>query len=245
MRIITKTISALAALTAAVSCSAFAADAAVLGESGTAVRFDFNNELTEVTYVSDTMVCTVVLPENALPAGTYFFKAEEIADIELEEIFIESLPSGTNVDYMELIDLSFTDETGEEVSPENVLVRLSPARNRSYNSVFVYEKGGFTQLEADVTDGVAFVAPHCSRFVIAQLTMIGEAAVYEPDDSTRAVDDKKTDTAENNGAAPKPDSGDVKTGDNAYATTAVFSIMSLAALATAVVSVRLNKKNKG
>ena len=236
MRIKEKAVAAIAVMTAAVSLTAFTAGAAGLGASDeSAAEFEFNNEITEVTSVSDTMVCTVTLGEDSLPAGKYTFKAQVIADAELEDLFKASLSAGTNYDYMELIDLSFTDETGEEVSPQNVLVSISFAKNRMYNAVFIYEKGVFTPLTVDVSDGFTFTAPHCSRFVIAQLTMIGEPISSEIEDDD--AEKKPTDT----NSTPKPGTDTVNTGDNADTTAIAFTVLSVAALAAAVVAVKREK----
>ena len=244
MRIKEKLMAAMAVITAAVSCTAVSAGAVTLGKSDDTgeIVFEFNNKAIELTADGELNKFTIELSEDSFPAGKYSLAVNDFIDADYSATLKSVLPEGTNVEKEFAFSIRFWNEKGETVSPKNVTVNIQPYEDGFFNAVYLVDESGLIELDLTKTDdGYSFTTPHCSVFVMAQLTSIGEPASSEIEDISKTDDTKKpTDTNKNSTPAPADDN--VNTGDNADTTAAVFTVLSIVALMTAVAAVKRDKR---
>ena len=112
-------VSALAALTAAISISAVTVNANPLGESNLDFNFEVINGVATPApsveldgKVGMTLTVNAAIPDNALANGKYTFHAELLADEDLEALFVNEtvLASNQEIDYFDLLEINFKDE---------------------------------------------------------------------------------------------------------------------------------------
>ena len=106
-------VSALAALTAAISISAVTVNANPLGESNLDFNFEVINGVATPApsveldgKVGMTLTVNAAIPDNALANGKYTFHAELLADEDLENLFKTTtvLAENQEIDYYDVIN---------------------------------------------------------------------------------------------------------------------------------------------
>lgn len=242
-------VAALAVMTAAVSVSAVTASAVgKLGQSTQDVSFNVTaGEDATVTATLDgtvgmTLDVTAYLPAGSFTDGTYGFHAELVADQELEDAFVASLALSADqqLDYFDILDISFTTELGEGISPKrDVTLSFKTSKASAYNNVYIYNEDGTFTLIGDMDEALP---PHFSRFVIAAISD-RQPSEIEVDPTTSQTSNTPSQTS-TTPSQVTPGQQDVKTGDNGAATAVVFAVMAMAALGTSVVAVKAKKASK-
>ena len=151
-------VSALAALTAAISISAVTVNANPLGESNLDFNFEVINGVATPApsveldgKVGMTLTVNAAIPDNALANGKYTFHAELLADEDLENLFKTTtvLAENQEIDYFDLLEINFKDEAGTPVQPENVTLSFSTSKASGYNAVYMYDHGKFIKIYAE------------------------------------------------------------------------------------------------
>ena len=235
-------VSALAALTAAISISAVTVNANPLGESNLDFNFEVINGVATPApsveldgKVGMTLTVNAAIPDNALANGKYTFHAELLADEDLENLFKTTtvLAENQEIDYFDLLEINFKDEAGTPVQPENVTLSFSTSKASGYNAVYMYDHGKFIKI-GDMNEATPL---HFSKFVIASISTIEDtskdsAISVEPTSSQPSVQP----------SIVQP-STDVKTGDSAT-TAIVFAVMAVVALGTTAVALKSKKASK-
>lgn len=129
------------------------------------------------------------IPTGALQEGSYTFRAVSIADPDdwrrtndaLHFYYAINGMSTTALQELYAFDLSFFDENGTVVHPENVEITLNMffAGGCGYD-IFVEEADGtLTKLpHQDVYCGLAYTAPHFSKYIVAGY--LYESINYDP-----------------------------------------------------------------
>ena len=235
-------VSALAALTAAISISAVTVNANPLGESNLDFNFEVINGVATPApsveldgKVGMTLTVNASIPDNALANGKYTFHAELLADEDLEALFVNEtvLASNQEIDYFDLLEINFKDEAGNPVQPENVTLSFSTSKASGYNAVYMYDHGKFIKI-GDMNEATPL---QFSKFVIASIRTIEDTSKdseisVEPTSSQPSVQP----------SIVQP-STDVKTGDSAT-TAIVFAVMAVVALGTTAVALKSKKASK-
>ena len=235
-------VSALAALTAAISISAVTVNANPLGESNLDFNFEVINGVATPApsveldgKVGMTLTVNASIPDNALANGKYTFHAELLADEDLENLFKTTtvLAENQEIDYFDLLEINFKDEAGTPVQPENVTLSFSTSKASGYNAVYMYDHGKFIKI-GDMNEATPL---HFSKVVIASIKTVEESAKeseisVEPTSSQPSVQP----------SIVQP-STDVKTGDSAT-TAIVFAVMAVVALGTTAVALKSKKASK-
>ena len=235
-------VSALAALTAAISISAVTVNANPLGESNLDFNFEVINGVATPApsveldgKVGMTLTVNAAIPDNALANGKYTFHAELLADEDLENLFKTTtvLAENQEIDYFDLLEINFKDEAGTPVQPENVTLSFSTSKASGYNAVYMYDHGKFIKI-GDMNEATPL---HFSKVVIASIKTVEESAKeseisVEPTSSQPSVQP----------SIVQP-STDVKTGDSAT-TAIVFAVMAVVALGTTAVALKSKKASK-
>ncbi len=235
-------VSALAALTAAISISAVTVNANPLGESNLDFNFEVINGVATPApsveldgKVGMTLTVNASIPDNALANGKYTFHAELLADEDLENLFKTTtvLAENQEIDYFDLLEINFKDEAGTPVQPENVTLSFSTSKASGYNAVYMYDHGKFIKI-GDMNEATPL---HFSKFVIASIRTIEDTSKdseisVEPTSSQPSVQP----------SIVQP-STDVKTGDSAT-TAIVFAVMAVVALGTTAVALKSKKASK-
>ena len=241
-------------IAAAVAASAAVSVSAVeLGSSAETVDFAvIAGEETVINTTVETETGTaninVKIPADALAEGEYSFAAAPVVDADFESAFVASLGDGVTVDYFEGYSFSFTDATGAYVSPEGVVITI--ATGASFNAAYIEEADkSFTYLGEPtvIPGGYQITAPHCSRFVFANLKPIvpNSEPIDEPSPETspEIAPQPQPQPQPQPKPQPKPDDKGANTGDSS-ATVAVVGVMGLAALGTALVAAKSKKASK-
>ena len=237
-------VSALAALTAAISISAVTVNANPLGESNLDFNFEVINGVATPApsveldgKVGMTLTVNASIPDNALANGKYTFHAELLADEDLENLFKTTtvLAENQEIDYFDLLEINFKDEAGTPVQPENVTLSFSTSKASGYNAVYMYDHGKFIKI-GDMNEATPLHF-HFSKFVIASIRTIEDTSKdseisVEPTSSQPSVQP----------SIVQP-STDVKTGDSAT-TAIVFAVMAVVALGTTAVALKSKKSSK-
>ena len=235
-------VSALAALTAAISISAVTVNANPLGESNLDFNFEVINGVATPApsveldgKVGMTLTVNASIPDNALANGKYTFHAELLADEDLENLFKTTtvLAENQEIDYFDLLEINFKDEAGTPVQPENVTLSFSTSKASGYNAVYMYDHGKFIKI-GDMNEATPL---YFSKFVIASIRTIEDTSKdseisVEPTSSQPSVQP----------SIVQP-STDVKTGDSAT-TAIVFAVMAVVALGTTAVALKSKKASK-
>ena len=235
-------VSALAALTAAISISAVTVNANPLGESNLDFNFEVINGVATPApsveldgKVGMTLTVNAAIPDNALANGKYTFHAELLADEDLENLFKTTtvLAENQEIDYFDLLEINFKDEAGTPVQPENVTLSFSTSKASGYNAVYMYDHGKFIKI-GDMNEATPL---YFSKFVIASIRTIEDTSKdseisVEPTSSQPSVQP----------SIVQP-STDVKTGDSAT-TAIVFVVMAVVALGTTAVALKSKKASK-
>ncbi len=235
-------VSALAALTAAISISAVTVNANPLGESNLDFNFEVINGVATPApsveldgKVGMTLTVNAAIPDNALANGKYTFHAELLADEDLENLFKTTtvLAENQEIDYFDLLEINFKDEAGTPVQPENVTLSFSTSKASGYNAVYMYDHGKFIKI-GDMNEATPL---HFGKFVIASIRTIEDTSKdseisVEPTSSQPSVQP----------SIVQP-STDVKTGDSAT-TAIVFAVMAVVALGTTAVALKSKKASK-
>ena len=231
-------VSALAALTAAISISAVTVNANPLGESNLDFNFEVINGVATPApsveldgKVGMTLTVNASIPDNALANGKYTFHAELLADEDLENLFKTTtvLAENQEIDYFDLLEINFKDEAGNPVQPENVTLSFSTSKASGYNAVYMYDHGKFIKI-GDMNEATPL---HFGKFVIASIRTIEDTSKdseisVEPTSSQPSIVQPST---------------DVKTGDSAT-TAIVFAVMAVVALGTTAVALKSKKASK-
>ena len=171
----------------------------------------------------------VTVPAGTLPTGDYTMVAQVVADVNLANAFDAQYPN----DLKTFVEISFQDAQGNKVNPAGATIKFTITD--TYDSAFVVEAdNSFKKLEATATDtSLTTKGPHFSTYVIADLK-----------------DEQNSNDNQNSGKNGNQNSSDGKgdsngngtnTGDSATTTLAVFGVMGLVALGTAVVSSKMKK----
>ena len=245
---------ALAATTAISSVSALAVSAAGLGESTgkveETVTIVADKDATVEAVLEDAKI-EVTIPAGALEEGDYTFNADIVVNTDVQKA-IDDLGLGET----EILDLYFTDKGGTSVSltGKDVTVKVETTK---YSYAYIYEDSTKKLSNLNATksgDVLTFKAPHFSYYVLAtkdvttttvvdNTTSTTSTASNTTKTGTNASTSSSTTTASSNTTTGKGDS--VTTGDTATATTvAVFAVMGVVALGTAVVASKMKKSSK-
>ncbi len=242
-------------LTAAVAASAALSVSAVsLGYTAESIGFEVEagQEVTvNMSFETENgpVQVTVDLPAGALEEGSYTFSASAVVDDDLEAAFIASLGDGVMVDYFEAYNFTFTDGNGNVVSPQGVVITIDT--DAVVNNAYLEETdGSFTRL-GEITKGAGgyqFGAPHCSRFVLANLSpIVPDDSSYPPETSGNEFQPETSSQPQPSSQSqpqPKPEDKGANTSDNSFASLAVLGVMGLAALGTALVATKSRKSSK-
>lgn len=238
-------VSTLAAATLAASVSVVGVSANTLGVSKLDTSFEVvAGEGATVTVKLDgqkglPVDVTAEIPADLMEAGTYSFYAEILADVDLEEVFAKSPSIGNNtIDYVDIFEIHFADAEGKSVYVgEGVKLTFSFSKATGYNATFIYqnETDGFVMLDASLKD---VAVPHFSRFAIARLTPVESSSQPSTQPSSQPSTQPSTQPS-----IVTPTS-DVKTGDNAGTTAAVFAVMAVVALGTSAFALKTKKSSK-
>ncbi len=245
---------ALAATTAISSVSALAVSAAGLGESTgkveKTVAIVADKDATVEAVLEDAEV-KVTIPANAVEEDEYTFHADIVVNTDVQKAIDE-----LNLGGSEILDLYFTNKAGERVSFKDKNVTVEIATDK-YSYAYVYEDADkkLTNLNATKSgDVLTFKAPHFSYYVLATKDVTTTTVVDNTTSTTSTASNttktgttttttSSTTTASSNTTTGKGDS--VTTGDTATATTvAVFAVMGVVALGTAVVASKMKKSSK-
>lgn len=232
---------ALAGATAFATMSSFAVSAATPGYTDGSVteQDSITIDIADDGSASASIELSKVTVDVELPAGivdgdSIDFSAAIVTDLEAAAAVTEI--DGLNA--FEVLDLFFTDSDGNTVdmAGKNVKVVI---KNTSFNKVFCFHDV-LEAVDSKVTDaGLEFVAPHFSTYVLAD---ISEEATSTPDDNTTSTPDNNTTSTPDNNTTSTPAGDATQTGDNGFTTTiAIFSIMAVVSLATAVVATKVKK----
>ena len=228
-------IATLASLTAIASLTAVSAGAVAPGASDgsvvtVAIDVQAGQPATGTLAVNDNEI-TVTIPADAV-TGAVNFNAAVKVDVDAQAA-LDSL-EGVTVSASEILDLYFTDENGEVVDMAGKNVEVA-VKTDKYNTAYLFKDKALTDLGAKAEDGtLTFTAPHFSTYVLANVTADAPTSTPATDNSTPATDN----------STPATDNGTTNTGDNSFATTiAIFSIMAVVSLGTAVVATKAKKKS--
>ena len=245
----TKRIAVALTAAAVAAMSVVTVSAATLGSSdlsSTDFEVIAGEEVVADVAVDDgDMVISVAIPANVLEAGNYTFYADTVADDTTTAAFEAEF----NSDLTTVVEMYFTDENGDTVDVKDVAINIDTTA--SYDAAFVQEEDdSFTNLNAEVTEsGLSFVAPHFSTYVLADLADENNGDGNNGGDTNNGDDTNGGNT--NNGDNTNNDNNNTgkgdsttATGDNSAATIAVFGVMGVAALGTAIASSKVKKSEK-
>lgn len=248
---------ALAATTAISSVSALAVSAAGVGFSTGEVNETFtvvlNEDTTVETQLEDADV-KVTIPAGVLDEGEYTFSADIVVNADVQKA-IDELGLGET----EILSLYFT-KGGEkvEVKSDKITVEVETTK---YSYAYVYEDATkkLTNLKATKDgDKLSFKAPHFSYYVLATADKSTDTLssdipgsgsnngnVSQASNSSSTGTNTGTNATTSSSTTTGSTTGSVTTGDTATATTvAVFAVMGVVALGTAVVASKMKKSSK-
>lgn len=240
---------ALAAATAVSTVSALTVSAAGLGETTNKVEDTQTvvaGQETEFKAQLQDVDININIPADVLPEGEYTFNADIVVNQDVQDA-IDKL----NIKESEILDLYFADAAGAHFTLTDAGVQVTLETDK-YNAVYVYEDSTKTLTKLDSTkegNKLTFIAPHFSYYVLANdpetssttsTTSNTGTTTNTPGSTTTTTTGTTTTTT---GDTAKGDS--VTTGDAATTTTvAVFAVMGIVALGTAVVASKMKKASK-
>ena len=243
---------ALAAATAVSTVSALTVSAAGLGETTNKVEDTQTvvaGQETEFKAQLQDVDININIPADVLPEGEYTFNADIVVNQDVQDA-IDKL----NIKESEILDLYFADAAGAHFKLTDAGVQVTLETDK-YNAVYVYEDSTKTLTKLDSTkegNKLTFIAPHFSYYVLANepetsgttsttsTTSTTGTTTNTPGSTTTTTTGTTTTTTGDTG---KGDS--VTTGDAATTTTvAVFAVMGVVALGTAVVASKMKKASK-
>lgn len=259
-------LAALACVTAFTSVSAFAVSAATLGDS------DGNNGATaDVTVkkgeetkadvkLDNGETVQVVLPADALEEGDV-----TVHIVETEEKDLDKIKTDNKFKSAKVLDLYFTSADGTKLSSEKKAVLA--VDGTKYNAVYILnDDGTLEEVSSVVEDGVltfkVSVLAEGQKIVVAEKETVVEPSqnsTVEPsqnsttnqssntnngtgantnNNTNNGNTNNSTNNTSNNGSA-------TQTGDSGFKTTvAVFAVMAVVALGTAVAAAKSKKSAK-
>lgn len=225
---------ALASVTAVASLTAVSVSAVTPGASDSTATVDITvvegEAATGTVTPTENAEVTVTIPADTVK-GNIKFNAAVKVDVDAQKA-LDSL-DGIKVSASEILDLYFTDENGDIVDMTGKGVEVS-IKTDKYNTVYLFDNGELKDLGAKYENGVlTFTAPHFSTYVLANV----EALVPTTSDTSNTASEVPTSSTPAN-------NNTTNTGDNGFATTiAIFSIMAVVSLGTAVVATKAKKKS--
>ncbi len=237
---------ALAAVTAISTVSAVAVSAAELGKSESETTqtktVDPEKDTDFDVKVNDVEI-DVTVPAGAAEAGDLTFHADFVTASPDVKAAIDAL----SIKDADVLDMYFTNEKGDRVSFQDKKLTVK-VKSTKYIESYVYEDADkkLTKLGATKeTDGLKFVAPHFSYYVLEKTTTTSQASSTSSQSSTNKSGTTGS-TSSSTGTTSNTGKGDsVTTGDAATASTvAVFAVMGIVALGTAVVASKMKKTSK-
>ncbi len=249
---------ALAALTAA-SLSAAAVSAATVGGSTGGVSSDSQTFIrgAETTFsvdLEDAQISLTLFADTDIVDSVYTLNSEIVTATPDLESAIDNL----GLNEVEVLKLYMTDSNGENVNIDNARASIFT----KFNTIYAYDvtTGKLTKLDASyhTDDDVIFGGALSFNTAVSDNLLFVLANTEEPsvepsqDDDSKVDDNSQTSTnnggnTDNNSVNSNTGKGDstVTTGDTATATTvAVFGVVGLVALGTAVVAAKTKKSSK-
>ena len=236
---------ALAAATAISSVTALTASAAELGKSDSTAS-------ASVVADGETLTAEVKIGdiEVALEADSDKVPEGSIVTVAIvENTDVQTAIDDLGIKESLILDITVKDLDGKELELKDAGVKVKITTNK-YDTVYVYEDGSLKNLNAAKSgDALSFTAPHFSYFVLSKGTGTGSStsttstAASTTGTSSKAGTTTTGTTTTTSSSTGKGDS--VTTGDSATATTvAIFAVMGIVALGTAVVASKTKKASK-
>ncbi len=231
---------AFAAVTAVATVGAASVSAATLGQSSsesTDTKEVVKGQDASFEVKVEEMNIAVNVPADAADEGEVTFHAAVITDVDIQKAADE-----LGLKESAILDMYFTDADDATVAIKGAKVQITTDKN----VVYAYADGKLTAVEATFEDGVlTFTKDADVQYYVLAKTE------EEKQNDIAPVDDKKDN---NNGTNANTtgdnktvdnNNGTVTTGDTATTTTvAVFAVMGLVALGTAIAASKMKKSSK-
>ena len=236
---------AFAAVTAVATVGAASVSAATLGQSG--------SEATDTKEVAkgqdasfevkvEEMNIAVNVPADAAEEGEVTFHAAVVTDVD-----IQKAADDLGLKESAILDMYFTNADDAKVAVKDAKIQITTDKN----VVYAYADGKLTAVEATYEDGVLTFtkAADVEYYVLAKSEdeKSNDANDASKDDTKKDNNNgtNNTNTTGDNKTVDNNNNGTVTTGDTATTTTvAVFAVMGLVALGTAIAASKMKKSSK-
>lgn len=231
---------AFAAVTAVATVGAASVSAATLGQSSsesTDTKEVVKGQDASFEVKVEEMNIAVNVPADAADEGEVTFHAAVITDIDIQKAADE-----LGLKESAILDMYFTDADDATVAIKGAKVQITTDKN----VVYAYADGKLTAVEATFEDGVLTFTKDADveYYVLAKAEEEKQNEIAPADDKKDNNNGANTNTTGDNKTVDN-NNGTVTTGDTATTTTvAVFAVMGLVALGTAIAASKMKKSSK-
>lgn len=233
---------AFAAVTAVATVGAASVSAATLGQSSsesTDTKEVVKGQDASFEVKVEEMNIAVNVPADAADEGEVTFHAAVITDVDIQKVADE-----LGLKESAILDMYFTDADDATIAIEGAKVQITTDKNL----VYAYKDGKLTAVEATFEDGVLTFtkAADVEYFVLAKSEEEKQNEIAPADDTKKDNNNgANNNTTGDNKTVDNNNNGTVTTGDTATTTTvAVFAVMGLVALGTAIAASKMKKSSK-
>ncbi len=232
---------AFAAVTAVATVGAASVSAATLGQSSsesTDTKEVVKGQDASFEVKVEEMNIAVNVPADAADEGEVTFHAAVITDVDIQKAADE-----LGLKESAILDMYFTDADDATVAIKGAKVQITTDKN----VVYAYADGKLTAVEATFEDGVLTFTKDADvqYYVLAKAEEEKQNEIAPADDKKDNNNGTNTNTTGDNKTVDNNKNGTVTTGDTATTTTvAVFAVMGLVALGTAIAASKMKKSSK-